>query len=191
MLQEFTQEIEETAQAVVNEVHTAMPGEIISFDAGSGVATVKPSGKFVTSDGKELDYPVITEAPVAFPFCQSAGVGIAFPVKKGDSCIIIISEVELDAWRSGAESEGSLRFDLSSAMVIPGLLDGGSDLAAKASANNAVMIGGGDVEVSVSGDGAKIDTGSTQFEVTDSGVSISGNLKVSGSISYTGSCHSE
>ena len=188
MLQEFTQEIEDTARAVVNEVHTAMPGEIISFDAGSGVATVKPSGKFVTSDGKELDYPVITEAPVAFPFCQSAGVGIAFPVKKGDSCIIIISEVELDAWRSGAESEGSLRFDLTSAMVIPGLLDGGSDLAAKASANNAVMIGGGDVEVSVSGDGVMVDTGSTRFEISDSGVSISGNLKVNGSISYTGNC---
>ena len=179
MLQDLTQEIEETAHAVVNEIHTAMPGEIVSFDAGSGVATVKPSGKFVTSDGKELDYPVIT-----------AGVGIAFPVKKGDSCIIIISEVELDAWRSGAESEGSLRFDLTSAMVIPGLLDGGSNLAAKASANNAVMIGGGDVEVSVSNDGIKVDTGTTQFEVTDSGVAISGNLKVNGSISYTGSCQS-
>ena len=190
MLQDLTQEIEETAHAVVNEIHTAMPGEIVSFDAGSGVATVKPSGKFVTSDGKELDYPVITEAPVTFPFCQSAGVGIAFPVKKGDSCIIIISEVELDAWRSGAESEGSLRFDLTSAMVIPGLLDGGSNLAAKASANNAVMIGGGDVEVSVSNDGIKVDTGTTQFEVTDSGVAISGNLKVNGSISYTGSCQS-
>lgn len=190
MLQEFTQEIEETAQAIVNEVHTAMPGEIISFDAEGGVATVKPSGRFVTSDGKELDYPVITEAPVAFPFCQSAGVGIVFPVKKGDSCIIIISEVELDAWRSGAESEGSLRFDLTSAMVIPGLLDGGSDLAEKASTNNAVIIGGGDVEVSVSGDEVKVYTGSTKFEITDIGVSILGNLKVNGSISYTGSCQS-
>lgn len=80
MLQEVTAEIEKTAKAVVNEIHTALPGEIISFDGG--MATVKPIGKYVTSDGVKLDYPTITEAPVIFPFCQSSGVGIAFPVKK-------------------------------------------------------------------------------------------------------------
>lgn len=188
MLQEFTQEVEETARAVVNEIHTAMPGEIVSFNAGSGTATVKPVGKFVTSDGKELDYPVITEAPLAFPFCQQAGVGIAFPVNKGDSCIIIISEVELDAWRSGAESEGSLRFDLTSAMIIPGLLDGGSDLVAKAAKLNAVVVGSSGSEVVVGSDSVQVEVGSTKLEVSESGIAAWGNLKVNGNISYTGSC---
>lgn len=188
MLQEFTQEVEETARAVVNEIHTAMPGEIVSFNAGSGTATVKPVGKYVTSDGKELDYPVITEAPLAFPFCQQAGVGIAFPVNKGDSCIIIVSEVELDAWRSGAESEGSLRFDLTSAMIIPGLLDGGSDLVAKAAKLNAVVIGSSGAEVIVAGDDVQVDVGGTKLTVSESGIAIGGDLKVQGNISYTGSC---
>lgn len=182
MLQEFTAEIEQTARAVVNDIHTAMPGEIILYDAGAGTATVKPIGKFITSDGKELDYPTITEAPVSFPFCQNAGVGIAFPVKKGDSCIIIVSEVELDAWRSGADSEGSLRFDLTSAMVIPGLLEGGSSASERASRENAVILTAGDAEVTVSGDGCKIDTGSTVLNVSDSGVSIKGNLTVTGDV---------
>lgn len=182
MLQEFTAEIEQTAKAVVNDIHTAMPGEIISYDAGAGTATVKPIGKFITSDGKELNYPTITEAPVSFPFCQNAGVGIAFPVKKGDSCIIIISEVELDAWRSGADSEGSLRFDLTSAMVIPGLLEGGSAASEKASRENAVILTAGDVEVAVSGDGCKIDTGSTVLNVSDSGVKIKGDVTVDGTV---------
>ena len=31
MLQEVTAEIEKTAKAVVNEIHTALPGEIVSF----------------------------------------------------------------------------------------------------------------------------------------------------------------
>lgn len=182
MLQEFTQEVEETARAVVDNIHTAMPGEIISYNAGAGTASVKPVGKFVTSDGKELNYPTISECPVHFPFCQNAGVGIAFPVKKGDSCIIIISEVELDAWRSGAESEGSLRFDLTSAMVIPGLLEGGSAASEKAAKENAVIITAGDVEVAVSGDGCNIDTGSTVMNVTDDGVSIKGNVTVEGTV---------
>ncbi len=188
MIQEFTQEVEKTARSVVNEIHTAMPGEIVSFNAGSGTATVKPVGKYVTSDGKELDYPVITEAPLTFPFCQQAGVGVAFPVNKGDSCIIIVSEVELDAWRSGAASEGSLRFDLTSAMVIPGLLEGGSNLIAKAVKLNAVIIGSSGAEVIVGGDDVQVDVGGTKLTVSESGTVIGGNLKVKGNISYTGSC---
>lgn len=182
MLQEFTAEIEQTAKAVVNEIHTALPGEIVSYNAGAGTATVKPIGKYVTSDGKELNYPTITEAPVCFPFCQNAGVGIAFPVKKGDSCIIIISEVELDSWRSGADSEGSLRFDLTSAMVIPGLLEGGNEASEKAAKENSVIVTAGDVTLAVSGDGCKVDTGSTVMNVTDDGVSIKGNLTVTGDV---------
>lgn len=182
MLQEFTAEIEQTAKAVVNEIHTALPGEIISYNAGLGTATVKPIGKYVTSDGKELNYPTITEAPVCFPFCQNAGVGIAFPVKKGDSCIIIISEVELDSWRSGADSEGSLRFDLTSAMVIPGLLEGGNEASEKAAKENSVIVTAGDVTLAVSGDGCKVDTGSTVMNITDDGVSIKGNLTVTGDV---------
>lgn len=164
----------------MNEIHTALPGEIVSFDGAT--ATVKPIGQYVTSDGVSLSYPTITEAPVCFPYCQSAGVGIAFPVKKGDSCIIIISEVELDAWRSGAASEGSLRFDLTSAMVIPGLLDGGSDAAVRATKQNAVIVTGGDTEIVVSGNGCEINAGSTTFKVSDSGVNVKGNITVTGDI---------
>lgn len=187
MLQELSQEIEDTARAVMNEMHTAMPGEIVSFDASNGMAVVQPNGKYVTSDGKSLMYPVITEVPLAFPFCQQAGVGMAFPVNKGDGCIIIISEVELDEWRSGAESESSLRFDLTSAMAIPGLLWGGGDLIAKAAKKNAVILGASGAELTVSGDGVMIDAGGATFEVSDSGIAIGGNLKVKGNISYTGS----
>ena len=121
MIQEVVQEIEKTVRDGLKGIHTAMPGEIKSFDPGSGRATVTPNGKFTSSSGKRMAYPAISDVPVAFPVCQSAGVGVAYPVKAGVSCIIIISEVELDEWRSGAESEGSLQFDLSSAMAVPGL----------------------------------------------------------------------
>lgn len=180
MLQEFTAEIEKTAKAVVNDIHTALPGEIVSFDGST--ATVKPVGKYVTSDGTALDYPMITEAPVCFPFCQNAGIGFAFPVRKGDSCIIIISEVELDAWRSGADSEGSLRFDLTSAMVIPGLFAGRCDAAAKAFAQNAAIVTAGDSEVVISGSGCTINSGGSTLTVNDSGVTVKGTLTVTGDV---------
>ena len=186
MIQELSQQIEETARAVVDEIHTALPGTIVSFDPGSGTATVKPNGKYVTADGKSLDYPQITDVPVTFPFCQTAGVGIAFPLGKGDSCLIVISEVELDEWRTGAESEGALRFDLISAMCVPGLLEGGGDMISKACQNNAVVVGAGDVEIMVSDAGVVITSGNIKMTVSDAGVAISGDLKVDGNISSSG-----
>ena len=83
MLQEFTQQVEDTARAVMNEIHTALPGNVMSFSPSTGTATVKPEGKYVLSNGKKLDYPTITEVPVVFPYCQSGGVGVAFPVPEG------------------------------------------------------------------------------------------------------------
>lgn len=186
MMQEFAQQVEETARAVVDEIHTALPGTVISFNPGSGTAAVRPNGKYVTADGKQIAYPQITNVPVTFPFCQTAGVGIAFPVGKGDSCLIIISEVELDEWRTGAESEGSLRFDLTSAMCIPGLLEGGADIVSKACQNNAVFVSAGGTEVMVADDSVRITSGETDMTVSEVGVAIRGDLKVDGNISSTG-----
>lgn len=171
MVQEFIKSIEDTARAVVDDIHTALPGKILSFNAKRGYVSVKPYGKYITQDEIELDYPVITEVPVIFPYSSSTDTGIAFPVKKGDDCLVIISEVELDEWRSGAEAEGSLRFDLSSAVAIPGIMKRGGDLFAEASSENAVVVRSGKVKLSVS----------------NAGITLCGDLKVEGNISYTGS----
>lgn len=187
MRHELTKAIEDTARAVVNEVHTAMPGKIVSFDAACCMAEVKPCGRYVTSDGKSLEYPAIAEVPVVFPFCQQAGVGMAFPVKKGDSCLLIVSEVELDEWRDGAESEGSLRYDLSSAVAIPGLLSAGGGLIVKAMKMDAVVLGTPGAELMVSKDSILADVNGITLEVSESGITAGGNLKVLGNISYTGS----
>lgn len=172
MMQEFIQEIEDTARAVTDQIHTALPGKIVSYS--SGLASVKPYGKFVTSDGKELDYPVLTEAPVLFPFCPSADVGLFFPIKPGDDCLVIISEVELDAWRSNAESEASLRFDLTSAICIPGLMKKPHGMLNYALDNNAVTLVSGNTVLSVQG----------------SKISITGDLEVNGNINCSGTVNS-
>ena len=166
-----------------------MPGEILSFSSGSGRAVVQPTGKYTSSSGKRMSYPSISDVPVAFPVCQSAGVGIAYPVKAGDSCIIIVSEVELDEWRSGAESEGSLQFDLSSAMAVPGLLIGGSEMIQKACAQDAVVIASGAAEVLVSEEKITASVGNTEFKLSEAEIAVRGDLKVEGDISYTGSIH--
>ena len=186
MLQELTGEIEKTARAVLDDVHTALPGEIISFDTKEGLATVKPIGKFSTADGKVFEYPIITEVPVVFPFCEKSRIGMAFPVDAGDSCLIIVSENELDEWRNGSEAEGFLRFDLTNAVAIPGLLSKGNDIVAKAVKDRAVIIAAPNTEVKVSENGVDVTKGSVTFGISESGIAIGGDLKVEGNISYTG-----
>lgn len=166
MMQEFVQQIEETAKSVMNEIHTALPGKVVSVNPQKGTAQIKPCGKYVMRDGKKLEYPELTEVPLVFPFSQAARTGIVFPVNVGDSCLVILSEVELDEWRSGAQAEAPLRYDLTSAIAIPGLLLDGQGLVEKACAQNAVIVCG---KLMVEGD-----------------VIFSGNLNVEGNITACG-----
>lgn len=201
MLQEVVQQIEETARSVVNEVHTALPGEILSFDSESTTATIKPIGSYLTSDGIRLAYPLLTEVPILFPFSPSVEVGIVFPVKKGDHCLILLSETELEEWRSGAASESSLRFDLSNAVAILGLQRNTIPSMTKAVEKDAVLLLTSGTEICVSKEGIEVTSrdskiqvsemdinvtsGSTKLQISKTGIEVLGDLKVDGTIWYT------
>ena len=209
MLQELTEQFEKTARAVVNEIHTALPGKIVSFDAEKGLAIVKPIGKYVTSNNKSLEYPEISEVPLVFLYSSQAEVGICFPVKTGDSCIIIISEVELDEWRNGAESEGSLRFDLTNAIAIPSLVQSNDRLSewlSESAEKSAVIIATtdskvlvskdnieisiGESKISVSKDNTQIVIGNTEFIVSNLGITARGDFSVEGNLTCSGTLKS-
>lgn len=180
MMQEFVQQIEETAKSVMNEIHTALPGKVVSVNLQNGTAQIKPCGKYVTRDKKKLEYPVLTEVPLVFPFSPAAGTGMVFPINIGDSCLIILSEVELDEWRSGAETEAPLRYDLTSAVAIPGLLSSGQGLLEKACTQNAVIVCG---KFMVEGDVVFSGNLSVEGNVTTSGsLGAGGNITTSGNI---------
>lgn len=186
MIQEFVQQIEETARTITDEIHTALPGKIVSFKANTALASVKPIGNFVTSTGDSMEYPIITDVPVMFPYSFLDKAGIFFPVVKGDSCLIIISEVELDEWRKGAKSDISLRFDMSSAVCIPGLIHKGGSSLEKAINEKAVVISAKNTEVIISNSKVRIAAGNNSITITDTGISLNGNLSVEGDIMATG-----
>jgi hypothetical protein len=172
MLQELVQQIEQTAKSVVSEVHTALPAEIVSFNPQKGFATVKPIGKYRLDDGTRIDYPIISDVPVVFPFCQSASVGMIFPIKAGDFCLLVMSEQEIDEFLHGKESDVSLQFDLTNAIAIPGLFKIGGNLLKKACIEDEVIIKANDTEVIVSKDGVSI----------NADVRIKGNIICSGRV---------
>ena len=58
MLQEFIEETKKTAQEEVNNIHTVVPGEIVSFDSSKCLATVQPKMKFRQKNGEIKEYTV-------------------------------------------------------------------------------------------------------------------------------------
>ena len=119
MKQELVDQVAKTARKATENMHTALPGEIVKFDAAKGLASVQPKAKFKKPNGETLDFPVITGVPVVFP--QSANVSIAWPIKPGDGCLIVFCESALDFWMYGKETDTALSFDLSNAIAITGL----------------------------------------------------------------------
>lgn len=186
MMQEMAQEVENTAKAAIDGVHTALPGIVASFDPSRCTASVRPQGKMSTSDGGLVEYPTLTGVPVAFPCSESGDAGFAFPVRAGDSCIVIISEVELDKWRTGADPKGHLKFDLTSAMCVPGLLKKGGGAVADACSKGAAACWCGESAVSVSKDSVEASCGGCSIRVGPSGIDVKGDMRVDGTVTSSG-----
>lgn len=141
MIQELVQQILDISREVVNDIHTAIPGTIVSFSPGSGVASVKPSGSFHTTDGRQLSYPTVSGVPVYFPQGNGQKAVIAYPVKPGDSCLLIVCECDTQNWLSaGKEADSNMKFDITNSMCIPGMFNKGSEATQKAYDDDAIVV---------------------------------------------------
>ena len=116
----FIESIQDLIDGKIAAIHTALPGEIISFD---GVrASVKPLIKRVTIEGKILVLPSIACVPVMFP--RTNDFVMQFPIKKGDPVLLLFSSLSLGNWlATGNDSlpETSETHALNDAIAIPGL----------------------------------------------------------------------
>lgn len=126
----------------IDNVHTSLPGKIISFDPGTNRAQVQPVGKYKLDDGRELNYPIIHQVPIVFPMGCGGNSGITFPVRPGDGCMIAFAESQLDDFISGGDSDDARRHDLNDAICIPGLYSQSAPTVA-GSADSVCLINNG------------------------------------------------
>lgn len=110
----------------LEEVHTALPVRVESYDASTQKVSVQPVIKkaFVDEEGERQveRLPVITGVPVQFP--SGGGYRITFPITAGDTGLLVFSEASLDVWLSeGGEVDplDDRRFDLSDGVFLPGV----------------------------------------------------------------------
>ena len=87
MLQEFTQELKNNIADTLRDVHTLIPGKIVTFDPDKCTASVLPFGKFKKPDGSMMDYPQLNEVPVYVMQGSEQTATVVYPVKPEDECL--------------------------------------------------------------------------------------------------------
>jgi hypothetical protein len=106
----------------LNNVHTAMPASIVSYEFQTQKASVQPLLNKVWTDGTTTPFPVLENVPVIFP--RSGGAGLTFPVNSGDTCLLLFIERSTDLWLTQGgqvNPDDPRKFDLSDAVAIMGL----------------------------------------------------------------------
>lgn len=105
------------------ELHTAIPGKIVSYDYAKNLAVVQPllKRKYI-GEAEPVELPTISNVTVCFPRMGKGHLRI--PVNPGDEGEIIFQERSIDKWAiSGGtvDPEDSRKHSLSDATFWPGL----------------------------------------------------------------------
>lgn len=96
------QALMEMVRRMFLEINTSIPGEIVFFNPVLQTATIKPCVRSVTinqeGEKRTIDLPEILMCPVWFPYGNSSGFSMTYPVNPKDQCLIIFSQRSFDNW---------------------------------------------------------------------------------------------
>lgn len=110
-------------QSEISQIHSAMPGIITEVDPNETDVSVQPTVQVPRSGGSQT-LPIIHNVPFVCP--QTSDTGMRWRPKVGNTVLLIISELDIDAWMDGdggvVPTASGQRFSLSDAIAIPGLL---------------------------------------------------------------------
>lgn len=182
MIQDVVEQMENMVKDVLNNsVHTAMPGKILNYDEGSGLADVQPVGSFYC--GKvEMDYPVIPAVPICI-MAIPEGIASCIPIRPGDSCLLVCSEQSLSAFLSEtSEAQSNERFELTNCIAIPGLMRSPVEAQQEANEKEALVMVNGDTKIIVTQEKIEI-TGDSKIE---GNIEITGDVSINGEVNFSG-----
>lgn len=116
----------EYAASATRNLHVALPGTVLEYDATTNTADIELQVKdsYEDDEGDIIAeaYPTLIAVPIVFP--RSRKAFFAWEVEKGDRVAVMFASQAIDQWLgSGVKSApGDLRrHDLSHAFAVPGL----------------------------------------------------------------------
>lgn len=107
---------------VSKSIRVCLPGEIFSYDSGKRTAQIQPGFNRVYVDETVKPYPLLEDVPVFT--LQGGGLHVQMPIKKGDECLIIFADGNIDAWlaKGGIQTPvDDRRHDICDGFAIVGL----------------------------------------------------------------------
>ena len=173
---EMADVLEAFREALQRNMHTAMPAVVVSYDATTKTANVKPTCKQpvkVTgehpSDEQGFTYvelPTIPDVPVSFP--SGGGYYVVFPLQPGDSVFLVFSETPMGEYllnaTVGAKPLDTRRHSLGYPIAIPGGARPDSKAIADSSATDLIVgKDGTDSQIKVSATDIQVGKGATDF----------------------------
>lgn len=181
---------------VLKNLHTCMPGTIVSFDAARQTCEVQPSVQRVF-EGVATNLPLLVDCPVVFP--QGGGFALTFPLAAGDEVLVTFAERSIDNWyqAGGQKPPNEYRMhDLSDGFVIPGINNQTRNLGGVDTARVALRTRAGGTHLTLAANGeAKITAGSSILTMTAAGAvtidapggyTINGAGQLNGDVNCTG-----
>lgn len=113
---------------IINEamfrIRSCIPGIVQSYNPENNTVEVQPAirERLVDDKGNVIyqALPLLINVPVVFP--KVVGVGITFPLKKNDQCLVVFSDLSIDNfWQKGSVQNPVeiRRHDLSDGIAIP------------------------------------------------------------------------
>ena len=164
----FTGTVRKLIEQRLGDLHTAMPGEVVSFDADAQEADVQPLTKRRYPSGEVVDLPMLQRVPVVFP--RGGPAFITWPLAAGDKVALLFCERSIDAWKDDGgiyNPEDGRKHHLSDAVAIPGLFPSSDTVEVS---SDELLISCGDAELRLAEGGtATFTNGTITLELAASG----------------------
>lgn len=160
---------------ILANVHTAMPGRIESYDAGTQLAKVKPLlNRKYTTENQAKELPIISNVPVICP--RTARAFIRLPIAAGDTVLLIFCERSIDRWLERGGTVDPLdpeKFGLNGAVALAGLIPKAGAITPNGD-SGSIEVANGSNYIEIKNDGEiYFKNGAASFQMD-----ASGNVKI-------------
>jgi hypothetical protein len=188
---DLTELIEQQVEVQLgNTLNTSMPAKIISYNAATNRAVVKPVLPKRLASEEPLDSPQIVEVPVVFPASGGGKASMTFPLKPGDGVMLSVQQRSLEGWLDGRETmpDDPRQFDLSDSVAIAGCQPSGivgdpdhvvlkfDKCTVTLTNDNSVVVATEKANILVDKDGNITQTAQQAYTVTSNAITLGGPM---------------
>lgn len=173
-------------------LHTCLPGLIVSYDPAKQTAQVQPAIKRIFTERGPINLPVCVDVPVLFP--AGGNFVLTFPIQPNDECLLWFSERCMDLWFTygGVQAPFEYRLhDLSDGFAfvgisslprsLPSVQAASAELRNRTRTTRITIADSGNVEV-VNAAGSVTLLANGNVNIVAPTVAITGNVTVTGTI---------